>query len=605
MRSWASLISLFLLIDPLCANPVISNWKSLDKKAFIFQNDWIKVSDTFLRESWLLAESAQLNFVANPREVGHSVVYDLVLTDNSLKKSILISLNARLSEENLNRYFQFERGILVHKKINGIQRALFFYGFKLDDVEEVLHGFTLRIANKDSISKSSRSTASEMIPSGPVREDSITSSQSQDLDYALGESFKSCYLEGVPEGIYAATVKPFTMAWGSLKSLRRSPSAWWNRSVDEWENFKERLEKFRISESFKSFNSLPPREKSKIACSIFGGIGGAGVLNKVAQKAVVEVSTRTNLPVSAGSRAVKSQDQIPSVIDAKSSSSQQGAGQSTAANTFQKQPRTKAINLQGVGPAELQRINQIEEIVAKATSVPLVGRTGTIATLFKNENIVPQNGVVHIVGASWTSADEWAIPLMARSDISMVLSQHDDLVKALSRNIKNETMLRKVWNELSTKTEYQGLVRDSHIRSFDQFKDEIRRRISINEGFERSTYQNVEGVVRPINGSAQVPKADLMIMNQPLLDDAGLHAIDHMKSDKVFGAVKSQMKNNKSLLWVNTEDLSLRVSPQMARQPMIEMPAARTSFRNSELVMTPDNMNYNYASDSFLIFFPN
>ncbi len=303
-KSFLLAFSIWVFALPASVESKVLGTQRLNREILLAQQNWREISEALNLSLRALGADIGLKVVAQPRSAGHRVLFDMVATSQDLKKAILFSVNAKVSEHLEDTRFQFEDGVLIYQRLNGNQVGLFFFKFNEGEVDSVLSRLKRDHADQSKQFKGNRSIASETAPASAIG--SVpTAEPMSELDI-LGDSFKACYVEGVPEGVHSATIKPFTMAWDSIKSFRYSPSKWWNRSVEDWNALVKRIEEFRVSEAFKGFASLPSREKSKVLCSFFGGAAGAGAATKVAQKAVVEVSEQTTrLAALARERAAK------------------------------------------------------------------------------------------------------------------------------------------------------------------------------------------------------------------------------------------------------------------------------------------------------------
>lgn len=594
-----SFLTTLLLHNAILASPKTYDWKILENQVIFFQSDWRNFSESLKRTIWSLNESAGLYYILNPRKSGHKAKFDMILTSKTLEKAILISINVKISAHLENQYFQFEKGFLVYKRIQGTQVGMFFYGYVIDEIDEILSKYYQKITKKMDSSNVSRSIASEMKRTGQREWDRKTRIETE-LDI-LGENFKACYIEGVPEGISSATIKPFTMAWSSVVALLKSPAAWWIRSVDQWVALVNSIREFRLSEAYKAYSTLPSKDKTKIMCSLFSGVGVSGVVAKVAQRAALNSSqiivTKNFAKGELGqNKSIKGpifQESNPNLAD-------RGPGQVKGHDI--KSNKVRVFGFSDVSSKIIERLRAVELTVKEAIEEPFIGRTGTLTRVLKSENIVPKNGVIHIVGAAWDSAEEWAIPLMVRNDTKLVLSQHGDLVKYLGKNIQDQVLLARVWDQINNKKEYLVVRNNSHIKTLRQFIKETQSRISVNQNFESLTFQNAEGVIRPQGNVIKVPKADLMIMNQPMLD-SGIKGKINMSSSEIFNAVKAQMKTETGVLWVNTES-AVRIGEKILSQPKIILPSKRMHFENGGLPMHSKTGSYDFTSETYLLFFP-
>lgn len=208
-------------------------------------------------------------------------------------------------------------------------------------------------------------------------------------------------------------------------------------------------------------------------------------------------------------------------------------------------------------------------------------RIASLFALMKNRTLFPKNAVIHIVGPS-NSSEEWVLPLLAASDTKIVLFEVDAQLQMLSTALKDDSRLERIWDGITKN--YGIVLSGSSIRTFDDFKKQVRSRVSLNDGFHNSTYIDSPFVIPPAGGVKAVPRADMIILNQPHLRGADGKALSGLfvPATNVLQMILRQLKTDSGLVWVNTEDLSHRMGVEFEYLPHISMPRERTSFEAGE-----------------------
>ncbi len=229
------------------------------------------------------------------------------ITDKSLDTMILVSPNRRVNPEYLNRAYSHRGGKLIHVESAGDQIAIYMVG--ASDSEAVAALGFFRNANQAALGSKAgagRVPASEVVSgSASSRSGSGGGAGDGGYGYALVDSFEMCAV-GVKDGAEGVLVKPFTMAWGSLKSLSRNPSAWWDRSVKEMNEVVDTVKNFGdfASRKWADFKAKPAAEKSRFYCSFVGGPAALGAVSKIAKvnSAATGAASAGNAEVSASTR---------------------------------------------------------------------------------------------------------------------------------------------------------------------------------------------------------------------------------------------------------------------------------------------------------------
>lgn len=252
----------------------------------------------------------------------------------------------------------------------------------------------------------------------------------------------------------------------------------------------------------------------------------------------------------------------------------------------------------------IKKVNEVTVAVEKALEKGAGNRVETLNAMLKDKNILPENGVMHIVGSS-NSAEEWVLPLLARKDVKLVLSEHGVGLDALAQQLRSEKVLNEVWRIVEIK--YKASVQSSDIKTFADFKNQVRERVTLKDGYDSKTYTDSRSVIRPPNGSNEVPLADVMLLNQPHIYDArGATSSAGRAASGLMPSIRSQVQPDTGLLWVASESVSRRLGADVFNGPSIKMPASKTSFdMGSGLVTGPHGAGFPSSSlvtESFLIF---
>ena len=252
-----------------------------------------------------ISETSRARIDAWAARTGESAYYpkglpvEGVITDSTLKRWILVTPNRRVNPEFLGRIFAWRGRQLLHLKVGDQQLAILLNGYSEKDAMAMFEFLSSDRVATQLTSVGGRSPASEAVgggSTGSLDGDSSANSGSREHGYALEDSFAACAV-GVKEGVEGALISPFTMAWGSVKSLAKNPSAWWERSVNEMTDVMETASDFGTfaKKKWADFKSKPPSEKSKLYCSFVGGPAALGAVAKVSRLgAVAETVSAAN-----------------------------------------------------------------------------------------------------------------------------------------------------------------------------------------------------------------------------------------------------------------------------------------------------------------------
>jgi hypothetical protein len=129
-------------------------------------------------------------------------------------------------------------------------------------------------------------------------------------------------------------------------------------------------------------------------------------------------------------------------------------------------------------------------------------------------NFLPKNGVVHVPGSmGWKRIYEWAAFLFSRPDTRIVLSEVEPNLHIMHRMFTRLNELEKVWKRIQI--ENPQIIEESHIKTFEQFKDEISKRIHIVNGMQNRQMTKGDPLeIKPTTvTSDEVPKADVFLYN--------------------------------------------------------------------------------------------
>lgn len=211
---------------------------------------------------------------------GLQVASDRLLTDDDFGRSILVSLR-RLNPEYEGKILSHPGGFSVQKTMGSEVVALFFVGFKADEVTRVLQKYEGSYAQ--TAKSASRVPASETVGGGG---ESTASAEETSYARELLGSFKGC-AKGLIQGFNAVTVDPFISAGKSLKGL--SEIGWnqyWENSKKDFSSAVDAVRNYEktIAKGVSNYRGLSVEEKSAFNCSIAGGGGAGGVATKAAQK---------------------------------------------------------------------------------------------------------------------------------------------------------------------------------------------------------------------------------------------------------------------------------------------------------------------------------
>lgn len=148
---------------------------------------------------------------------------------------------------------------------------------------------------------------------------------------------------------------------------------------------------------------------------------------------------------------------------------------------------------------------------------------------------------------------------------------------ALGEALRKEETLRKLWDVVQR--EYLRPTQSQHIRTYEEFKENIKRRVTLNDGFQNTKYVDGPGVIHPLDGSKEVPKADVIIMHEPhLQDETGLLSWVGRPALGVWEMIRGQVKQKTGLVWVTSESPALRLGLEYDLVPKIEAPTSLTNF---------------------------
>lgn len=218
---------------------------------------------------------------------------DAILSNSDVSKAVLVSVNRRVNPEYLNKILQHPDGYLLHTTIGQQQVALFFYGFRINEVRT-----TTRLRDRNaslswpSLLINEAHASSESVPPHPT---AVKSSSAKTLAHdtsplhqiLLGDGTPSCG-NGIRQGFIDASWAPILAVKDggtSLYSLVDSPRAWWQRSIDDLKKIRAALSNF--SEVFKreyaAFLEKTKDEKDDVICKMLGPGIVTGVIAKAAK----------------------------------------------------------------------------------------------------------------------------------------------------------------------------------------------------------------------------------------------------------------------------------------------------------------------------------
>jgi hypothetical protein len=267
-----------------------------------------KSHDTLERELKLgfsqLVSEANLYLVYKPKDVGYVVAYDLVATEYSLKRAILLLSDRRVQKEYASGVYKHEKGCFAEFQFGSQYASLFFLGFTEPEVQNLVESYRLRSTAKQK-SQKNRSPASDEaslieVSSGPAGSSSGSKeflALTKKFSYAFGNYAKKCVygiINGINELGKTFLVDPLVSAAYTVLS----PSAAWDSTVRNWEQVTDKLENFEetVSKTYTDFSSLPEAEKSAIYCSYIGGGGVGALATKAAAKGIIRGSVNAAKP---------------------------------------------------------------------------------------------------------------------------------------------------------------------------------------------------------------------------------------------------------------------------------------------------------------------
>lgn len=254
-----------------------------------------------------------------------------------------------------------------------------------------------------------------------------------------------------------------------------------------------------------------------------------------------------------------------------------------------------------------QRYRRIVNTVDRAT-FPHFKRPSVIAQLLLSRDIVPEGGVVHIVGPA-SNVEEWFLPLITRTDTKIILFEIEPFFSGLAHYLRDERTLTRIWNRFLESHDYDEIKKVGPVKTFDEFKEQLSKRLSLNKDFGNQRFVESSEVIRSKGMGDEIPKADLIIMNMPNLDDDGMRVASFASEagSEVRDMIKKQTKPGQSLVWSTSESLRLRAGAPLLEFPHFEMPPALTGFDEASLPLLGRNqgMYLRYLhKDSRLFFVP-
>lgn len=127
-----------------------------------------------------------------------------------------------------------------------------------------------------------------------------------------------------------------------------------------------------------------------------------------------------------------------------------------------------------------------------------------IAKVFQDETLFPRAGTLDVCGA-YTNFYEWAIPVLYRPDLTLIVSEPQIELSGSYKDEKNRAFFRNIWDALNRDRKF--LVEESTIRDFDAFYETISQRVSFIQNIRGKTYRKAGGI-HPADVSGPLPKAD-------------------------------------------------------------------------------------------------
>lgn len=215
-------------------------------------------------------------------------------------------------------------------------------------------------------------------------------------------------------------------------------------------------------------------------------------------------------------------------------------------------------------------------------------RISTIMQVLKRPEVLPPESVIHIVGPG-QNFEEWLIPMAARPDIKIVLFE-SDLYLYWQSFLANENMQLELWKQIQSDPNYRRFVDlGSNLPTFFEFKKAIHERLSISLYYQNNVYTSKYPGDNP-NESKAIPKANLISFNMPLVnetDGSFKHGLrDYINGSRVRGVlklIKSQAQSLNTIVWVNSENISLRMGDEIVELPSISLPTSQMAFKTEYL----------------------
>jgi hypothetical protein len=268
-----------------------------------------------------------------------------------------------------------------------------------------------------------------------------------------------------------------------------------------------------------------------------------------------------------------------------------------------------------ISAPQRQRLNEVMQDIRHSVLTSNSDRVQTISGIFRSKKIVPDHGVIHIVG-SGGSAEEWVLPLMSRSDTQIHLFEPLPLNRVIKDVLNKEDSLKKLWSDLNR--QYPEVIKKSHIQSFERFQSEIQQRIRLHDGYQLKAKSDLPVIDKTLSSSKGMklqdpPNADLILFNFPHLDDAQGLPLSRVyaggggqEASGVKGMIESHLRPGKGLVWVNSEDIHLRMGKDIQDLPGVQLPASLTTFDSQHGLKLPSKQAFGYPAsmgiESFLYF---
>ncbi len=306
--------------------------------------------------------------------------YEILLTDSSLEKSILITSNRRTNAEYTNHIYNHKSGYLLQIKTKDQQFALFLLRHSESEAQKIFEYF-----RDDSVvtkKTSSRFPASETASGGSGSSSPRTSRQSSstattsgpasqsvaEYAYAFASSSKACVM-GAVEGV-TGLAEPFRQAGRSLVSLTQDPGAWWDRSISDTADFMENMADFKAfaNRQIEGFTSKTPEEKSSLYCGFLSGgvaVGAALKVSKIGLTERLAASSQKGL-ASLGveaTTALSSMKEIISGLSSRSAATVNAAIQKAAQLNITPEIATQLQRALGIYPVNKQLAKIVDGLV--------------------------------------------------------------------------------------------------------------------------------------------------------------------------------------------------------------------------------------------------